>query len=125
GHRGVGAARHARGADGPAGVGRRNTWGAGDSGSEGAAAAMGGRAMTRGRAQDSGRDYNSSNRVAACAEPVRVGPGTPAGVRRGVCPEEGKGRMDQDDRLVKIRYTKGETGWAEHLGGNRFRLDNI
>jgi hypothetical protein len=33
--------------------------------------------------------------------------------------------MDRDDRLVKIRYTKGETGWAEHLGGNRFRLDNI
>jgi hypothetical protein len=35
------------------------------------------------------------------------------------------GRMDRDDRLVKIRYNKDETGWAEHLGGNRYRLDNI
>src|SRR5262245_52908782 len=33
--------------------------------------------------------------------------------------------MDRNDRLVKIWYTKRETGWAEHLGGNRFRLDNI
>ena len=33
--------------------------------------------------------------------------------------------MDRDDRLVKIRYNKDETGWAEHLGGNRYRLDNI
>jgi hypothetical protein len=33
--------------------------------------------------------------------------------------------MDRDGRMVKVWYTREETGWAEHLGGRRFRLDNI
>jgi hypothetical protein len=27
--------------------------------------------------------------------------------------------------MVKIRYAKGETGWAEDLGGGKYRIDNI
>jgi hypothetical protein len=33
--------------------------------------------------------------------------------------------MGREDRMVKIWYANDETGWAEHLGGNRYRLDNI
>src|SRR6266545_565023 len=43
----------------------------------------------------------------------------------GPAASKGHYRMDRDDRLVKIRYTKRETGWAEHLGGRKYRLDNI
>jgi hypothetical protein len=27
--------------------------------------------------------------------------------------------------MVKIRYGKGETGWAEDLGDGQYRIDNI
>lgn len=27
--------------------------------------------------------------------------------------------------MVRIRYAKGETGWAEDLGGGQYRIDNI
>lgn len=33
--------------------------------------------------------------------------------------------MDRDGRTVKIWYANDETGWAEHLGGNRYRLNNV
>jgi hypothetical protein len=28
-------------------------------------------------------------------------------------------------KMVKIRYAKGETGWAEEMGGGKYRIDNI
>ena len=31
----------------------------------------------------------------------------------------------QTDPLPKIRYGKGETGWAEDRGGGQYRIDNI
>jgi hypothetical protein len=42
--------------------------------------------------------------------------------RKASAPLEGMDRMGE---IVKIRYAKRETGWAEDLGGGKYRIDNI